>query len=266
MVQEHNRQSAGMWGDGGRAYDYISFGISDALAHAAQRLWPTPGEKILDVATGTGWSARNAALGGALVTAVDIADDLLAAARSLSAHVEPAIDFRHGDAEALPFDDARFDGVISTFGVMFAPNQETAAAELARVCRPGGRLVLATWDPDPEEYVPRLFSLGGKYSDAPPPNPSPLAWGRPERVEALLGHHFTLHTETRVTTFFAPNGESIWEKFLAGFGPIKRTVAALDAAQGEALRDDFIAFNEEFRAESGLCIDRRYLLTYGVRR
>ena len=146
-VLPHHQAAAGMWSAGGTAYDEISFAISDALAHAAERLSPKPGEAVLDVATGTGWSARNAARTGARVVAVDIADELLKAAEQLSAHVQPRIEFRRADAERLPFEAGRFDRVISTFGVMFAANQAQAAAELGRVCRPGGRLVLATWVP-----------------------------------------------------------------------------------------------------------------------
>jgi ubiquinone/menaquinone biosynthesis C-methylase UbiE len=103
------------------------------------------GEHILDVATGTG--CRNVARSGAMVTGVDIAPELLAAAADLSRHIRPPIEFLLGDAEKLPFDDSAFDGVISTFGVMFAIDQAAAAAELGRVCRSGGRLVLATWAP-----------------------------------------------------------------------------------------------------------------------
>jgi len=147
-VLAHHRPAATMWGKGGRDYDHVSFAVSEALAHAAQRLNAREGEHILDIATGTGWSARNAARRGAVVTGVDIAPQLLAAAADLSAHTWPPIEFRLGDAEKLPFDDGAFDGVISTFGVMFAANQAEAAAELARVCRSGGRLVLATWAPD----------------------------------------------------------------------------------------------------------------------
>src|SRR5262249_33930003 len=161
---------------GGRHYDNVSFAISDALAHAAQRLDAQPGEHILDVATGTGWSARNAARAGAAVSGVDISQELLSAARELSGHICLPIEYRLGDAEKLPFDNSTFDGVISTFGVMFAQNQDKAAAELARVCRRGARLVLSTWAPD--GAVATFFGIIAQYSDAAPA-PSPLAWGDP---------------------------------------------------------------------------------------
>ncbi len=266
MVQKHNQPAAHVWNQGGRDYDFVSFNISDALVHAAQRLWPRPGENILDVATGTGWSARNAAFLGANVTAVDIADDLLDAARDLAAHIKPEIAFRSADAEALPFDDHSFDGVISTFGVMFAGNPDQAAAELARVCRPGGRLVLTTWDPDPNDFASRFFSLIGKYSDGPPPTPSPLDWGRPERVKELLGAHFDLDCSSEVTTFFAPDGEAIWDKFSVGFGPIRLLAERLSGEQRSALRADFINFCEGYRTKGELRFDRKYLLTTGIRR
>src|SRR5262245_6067225 len=185
QVLAHHKSAATMWGRGGKAYDEVSFVISDALAHAAQRLNARAGEHILDVATGTGWSARNVVRAGAAATGVDISDELLAAAHELSAHVRPAIEFRRADAERLPFDDGAFDGIISTFGVMFASDQARAAAELARVCRPGGRLVLTTWAP--AGAVAEFFGVIAAYSDAPPVRWSPLAWGDPAHVEGLLG-------------------------------------------------------------------------------
>lgn len=109
-----------MWGQGGKAYDDVSFGLSDALAHAVQRLSTQSNEHILDIATSTGWSARNVARSGARVSAVDISSELLAAAQDLCTHVRQAIDFQFGDAERLPFPDASFHGVISTFGAIFA--------------------------------------------------------------------------------------------------------------------------------------------------
>src|SRR5262247_2017216 len=122
-IVPHHEAAARMWGQGGRHYDDVSFAISDALAHAAQRLNAGEGQRILDVATGTGWSARNVARMGAAVTGVDISEELLAAACLLSGHIRPAIAFREGDAERLPFEERAFDGIISTFGVMFARDQ-----------------------------------------------------------------------------------------------------------------------------------------------
>ena len=136
VILAHHQPAATMWGRGGKDYDEVSFAISDALAHAAQRLNARAGERILDVATGTGWSARNVARGGAVVTGVDISPELLAAARDLSGHIRPPIEFRLADAEQLPFDNGAFDGIISTFGVMFAINQVAAAAELGRCAAP----------------------------------------------------------------------------------------------------------------------------------
>jgi ubiquinone/menaquinone biosynthesis C-methylase UbiE len=164
-ILDHHQTAATMWSAGGKSYDDVSFAISDALAHAAQRLNPKPGQRILDVATGTGWSARNVARAGANVTAIDIAPGLLAGARQISAHLP--IEFRLADAERLPFPDGHFDGIISTFGVMFAMNQVQAGWELARVCRPAGRLVLATWAR--RGAVETFFGILAKYSDAPPP-------------------------------------------------------------------------------------------------
>jgi len=174
-VLPHHEAAAAMWGRGGRHYDDVSFAVSDALAHAAQRLNARAGERILDVATGTGWSARNVARTGAVVTAVDISHELLAAATDLSGHMRPAIEFRLADAERLPFADGAFDGIISTFGVIFAVDQARAAAELGRVCRPGGRLSLATWASD--GAVAEFFGVIAQHSDAPPPPSSPLRWG-----------------------------------------------------------------------------------------
>jgi SAM-dependent methyltransferase len=263
-VLPHHREAAAMWGQGGAQYDDVSFAISDALAHAAQRLNAKSGERILDIATGTGWSARNAARGGASVTAVDIAEPLLAAARALSAHLRPAIDFRLADAEQLPFADAGFDGVISTFGVMFAEDQRRAAAEMARVCRPSGRLVLATWTPD--GAVAAFFGLLGRYMDAPPPSSSPLAWGDPAHVEALLGDAFALRFEPGVNHAYHDSPEEIWAWYVRGFGPLRMLAETLDAGRLEALRREVDAYHRHYAVPAGLKVSRDYLITIGRRR
>lgn len=263
-IQAHNQPAAALWAQGGAAYDEISFQVSDALAHAAQRLWPRAGEKVLDIATGTGWTARNAARWGANVTAVDIGEDLLAAARDLSAHITPAIDFQLADAENLPFEDASFDRVTSTFGVMFAGNQEAAAGELARVCKPGGRVVLATWTPGGS--VSEFFAIGAKHSGAPAPAVSPMAWGEPDHVTNLLGGYFDLQFETGVNQVYYPDIDSVWNVFITGFGPVRALVERLEGDALKAYRDDFYALQQRTVTSYGLHIKREYLVIMGTKK
>ena len=168
-----NAQAARTWGAGGEKYDQISRGIADAIEHAVDALDPQPGEHILDVATGTGWAARSIAARGAVVTGVDLGAEVIEAAKALSTGIE----FRIGDAEALPFPDNHFDAVISTFGVMFARDPEAVAAELARVVRPGGRISLANWAVGGS--VHDMFKLIRSYKPAEEkPAPSPFEWGK----------------------------------------------------------------------------------------
>lgn len=170
-----------------------------------------------------------------------------------------------GDAERLSFADGEFDAVISTFGVMFASRPEAAAAELARICRPGGRLALTTWRPD--STPARMFAVMRRY--LPPPAsavPSPFEWGRPERIGKLLGKDFELGFETGTSFYREPSGEAAWETFLAGFGPVKALAASLDEQQQAEFRRDFIALHESFRTELGITFPRDYLVAVGIRR
>lgn len=263
-VLSHREAAAAMWGEGGRGYDNISFAISDALKHAAERLDARKGEKVLDVATGTGWTARNVARGGARVVGIDIATELLVAAESLSAHIRPMIRFKLGDAERLPFDEARFDAVISTFGVMFAADQEQAARELGRVCRPGGRLVVASWKPG--DSVEEFFGLIGRYSRTPAPERSPLAWGDPARVKELLGDDFELVFEDGVNHAYPPDTAAIWDGYSRGFGPLRQLIRELGPEERQALRDDVDSFHARYAEPAGLHIRRDYLLAIGRRR
>lgn len=261
-VLDHHQGAARMWDAGGASYDNVSFAISDALGHAAQRLNARPGQSILDVATGTGWSARNVARSGAHVTAVDIAPELLAAARTLSAHLQIA--FMQADAERLPFPDAHFDGIISTFGVMFAVDQAQAAHELARVCRAGGRLALATWAPD--GAVAEFFGVLAKYSDAPPPPSSPMAWGDSKQVTALLGDAFDLKFEKGVSHAYHDDEDDIWSWYSRGFGPVRVLVDGLEPDRRAALKRDVDRYHSHYRTAAGLNVAREYLLISGRRR
>jgi ubiquinone/menaquinone biosynthesis C-methylase UbiE len=263
-VLPHHREAATAWGRGGAHYDDVSFAISDALGHAAQRLDARTGERVLDVATGTGWSARNVARTGAEVTAVDISEDLLTAARGLSGHIMPAIEFRLADAERLPFGDGAFDGVISTFGVMFAVDQEGAAAELARVCRSGGQLALATWTPDGS--VAEFFHLIAQHGGASPPRSSPLAWGDQGHVEKLLGKSFDLKFERGVSNAYHGSTQDIWDWYTRGFGPLRQLAESLPAERVEALKRDVDAYHGHYAVPAGLHMKREYLVTIGKRR
>jgi len=255
-----NAQAARTWGAGGEKYDEISRGIADAIEHAVDALDPQPGERVLDVATGTGWAARSIAARGAVVTGVDLGAEVIEAARQLSA----GIDFRIGDAEALPFPDNHFDAVISTFGVMFARNPEAVAAELARVVRPGGRISLANWAN--EGSVHEMFKLIGSHKPAGQnPAPSPFEWGKTARVLELLGGHFDVEFEVG-TSFFRPeSAEHAWATFSTGFGPVVTLLDVLDEEKAAALEADFIAFHETARTNSGIVVHRPYVIAKATR-
>ena len=266
MVQEHNRPSAMVWGHAGANYDFISFGLSDGLAHAVQMLWPRAGERILDIGTGTGWTARFASAQGADVTGIDIAEPLLEAGRTLSAHMANAPDFVHGDAEELPFKASTFDGIVSTYGVMFASRPERAAREMARVTRPGGRLVLMTWLDDPDGYIARFFDVVGRFSDAPPPETSPMVWGRPDWVQSLLGDAFEIVCTPHETTLYAPDAESVWRKYVKGFGPVSFTAAQLSQDGLRQFEEAFAELHAPYDTGEGLKIVRKALAIRGRRR
>ncbi len=265
-IQPHNERPSAVWSSGGASYDQISRGIADSIEHCVLRLDPKPGERILDLATGTGWTSRLVAKRGAAVTGTDIAADLLAAARDRARAEGLDIDYRVGDAEELPFGDGAFDAVVSTCGIMFASRPEAAATEVVRVTRKGGRVALTTWLPDSNLF--KMFMVMKPYMPAPPTPapPSPFEWGRPERVRELLGPAFDLKFEKGTSFYREPNGEAAWNTFSTGYGPTKALAAGLDETRRAELRRDFIAFHDGFPTELGICVPREYLLTLGIRR
>ncbi len=265
-IQPHNEKPAAVWSSGGAKYDRISRGIADSIEHCVLRLDPQPGERILDLATGTGWTSRAVAKRGAKVTGCDIAADLVAAARERAKAEGLDIAYRIGDAEKLPFSDGEFDAVISTCGVMFASRPEAAAAEVARVTRKGGRLAITTWLPDSNLF--KMFMVMKPYMPPPPTPapPSPFEWGKAERVRELLGGAFDLRFERGTSYYREASGEAAWNTFSESYGPTKALAGNLDEARRAELRRDFIAFHDGFRTELGICVPREYLLSAGVRR
>jgi 2-polyprenyl-3-methyl-5-hydroxy-6-metoxy-1,4-benzoquinol methylase len=198
------------------------------------------GERVLDVAAGNGNATLAAARRGCRVTATDYVDALLARART-RAHAEGlTIDTRVGDAEALPFAGSQFDVALSTFGVMFAPQQETAAAELVRVVRPGGRIGLANWTP--EGFVGHMFKIVGRYVPPPAGVRSPLEWGSEPRVRELLGdgvHSVAVHR--REFVFRYHSAEHWVNVFRDYYGPTHKAFASLDSEEQLSLERDLVA-------------------------
>jgi SAM-dependent methyltransferase len=265
-IQPHNEKPSAVWSSGGANYDQISRGIADSIEHCVLRLDPQPGERILDLATGTGWTSRLVARRGADVIGADIARDLIAAARDRAKAEDLSIQYELGDAENLPFADGQFDAVISTCGIMFASRPEAAAAELARVTRRGGRVAFTAWLPDSNLF--KMFMVMKPYMPPPPSPapPSPFEWGKEARVRELLGGSFDLQFETGTSYYREPSAEAAWVTFSTSYGPTKALAANLDDTRRAALRDDFVAFHAGFSTDLGISVPRAYLLTVGVRR
>jgi SAM-dependent methyltransferase len=267
-VQSHNQKAQSVWNSPAGRYDEISRSIADAIEHAVERLRPKAGERILDLATGTGWGSRVVAqrFPGVKVIGADIADQMLDYAVSAAAAQKLDIDYVHADAENLPFPHGTFDGVVSTFGIMFVGKPEAAAAELARVVRKGGRIVLATWRHDSNLF--HMFGVMKKFMPPPPqpPPPSPFEWGKYERLKQLLGADFDLQFEEGTNRFRYGSGEQAWNLWLNHYGPSKSLAANLDDARREEFKRDMIAWHETFESELGYEQPRQYVITYGIRK
>jgi len=222
------------------------------------------GDRVLDVAAGAGNAAIPAAKVGAHVTACDLTPELLAAGREAARRQSVHVDWREADAEALPFTDDQFDAVISCVGVMFAPRHQASAAEMVRVCRPGGRIGLLSWTPD--GFIGQLLAAMKPYAPAPPPGAQPPAlWGQEEHVRSLLGDRvddFTMHRET-VTVDRFKRPEDFRDFFRDRYGPVMAVyravaddpdrLAALDHAVIEVAR-------RHGRSSERLVMDWEYLL------
>ncbi|MEX2100289.1 MAG: class I SAM-dependent methyltransferase [Acidimicrobiia bacterium] len=224
------------------------------------------GERLLDVAAGNGNAALAAARRGCEVTASDYVPALLEGTRARAAAEGLTIDLKEADAEALPFADATFDVVLSTFGVMFTPNQERAAAELTRVCRPGGRIGLTNWTP--EGFVGQMFKIVGRYAPPPAGVRSPLDWGTEARLAELFGADVrTLDVQRRHFVFRYRSAEHWLDTFRHYYGPTHKAFAALDDAGQVAFEHDLLTLANEHNTSStgGLRIPSEYLEVVAVK-
>ena len=237
----------------GASYERIAETFAPIHDRVVSLLALEPGSRLLDVACGTGGVALRAARAGADVVGIDISADQLAKAQRAAAAEGLAIRFDEGDCEELPYGDGEFDSVVSVFGAIFAADQERTASELARVCRPGGRLVLTAWQKDAWSD---LHTKAGR----PQYDVDAREWGREEHIGRLLGDAFELELQAGTWRIEADSGEALWELVSTSMPPLRTWLASVDEeaqARAERVYVDFLA--------PGV-LERRYVLVLGVRR
>jgi SAM-dependent methyltransferase len=216
--------------------------------------------RVLDVAAGNGNATLAAARRWCDVTSTDYVSPLLESGRARAEAEGHTIQFREADAENLPFADNSFDAVMSTFGVMFTPNQEEAASELARVCKPGGRIGLANWTP--ESFIGQVFKTIGKYIPPAPGVKSPALWGTKARLEELFGKSAHEIRITRRDFTFRYRSPMHWiDVFRTYYGPLNKTYGALDPEkQADFTRDLMVLMESRNRSrDRTLVLQSEYL-------
>ena len=253
-----------MWGTG--PYQNITETITDIHEQVLDRLDPQPGETWLDLACGTGAVSERAAQRGAAVTGIDLAPALIETAQERAQEHGPDIDYCVGDCERLELEGASFDIVSSTCGVMFAPDHEATAGELARVVKPRGRIALANWTP--EGGLAKMFAMMKPFAPPPPAAAgSPFAWGDEEHVRELLGEAFDLELERHVSHLRISSGEEYWQLFSSSYGPTRTLAESLEDDRHEEFHRAWVDFFEaNYRSNGEIDHDREWLLVYGTRR
>jgi SAM-dependent methyltransferase len=231
--------------------------VGESLCEAAD---VCAGEQVLDVAAGNGNATLAAARRFAEVTSSDYVPALLARGRARAVADGFAVIFREADAEALPFPAASFDVVLSTFGVMFAPDQDRAAAEMLRVCRPGGRIGLANWTP--AGFIGELFKTIGRHVPPPAGIRSPALWGTEARLQEMFGRSASAIATTRRDFNFRYRSAAHWvEVFRTFYGPVHKAFLALDLPRQAALEGDLHELLARFDhgGAAGLVVPAEYL-------
>lgn len=265
MAFEELKEKQGvMWGSG--PFERIEETIADIHPLVVEKLAPKPGEKWLDLACGTGAVAELAARAGAQVTGVDLAPALIETAKKRAREQGLAIDYRVGDCENLSeFAHGAVDVVASTVGIMFAPDHEASAREVARVTRHGGRIGLVNWMP--EGGVGKMFGMMKPFQPPPPEGAGvPFDWGRKEHVRELIGDAFDLEFEEHVSTYNVSSGEEYWQVYSTSYGPTKTLADSLGDRREELHRAWVDFFEDNYGSDGGIAHTREFLLVLGTRR
>ena len=239
--------------------------VQEVADTAVETLAPQPGETILDVATGSGNAALPAAQAGAAVTGLDLAPTLLDVARRRSEEAGVPVEWLEGDAEALPFPDEAFDKAVSVLGVQFAPRHERSAAELARVVRPGGTIVLANWTP--AGFIGQFFKTIGPRMPKPPEGASPPPlWGDEEHVDGLFAGTGVEFAYDHRSVLFEEESPSAFVDYMAeNYGPLLKARERLTPeGTWDDLRSDLIALGERSNlASDTFLVPSEYLVAHG---
>jgi ubiquinone/menaquinone biosynthesis C-methylase UbiE len=225
------------------------------------------GTRVLDVATGSGNAAIAAARLGCRVTGVDYVPALLERGRERAAAERLDIDFTDGDAEALPFEDASFDAVLSVYGSMFAPDHPRTAGEIVRVARPGARIGLVSWTP--EGFIGGLFRTVAAHVPPPAGVPSPMLWGTEAHLEAIFGDEVEWIThERRAFTFRFTSPEAFVDFFATEYGPTVKAFAALGEERRRGLYSDLVSicrWSDRLGEDGAIAIPAEYLESVAIR-
>jgi ubiquinone/menaquinone biosynthesis C-methylase UbiE len=236
------RRQQAAWGAG----DYALIGttlqiVGEMLCEAVDL---RSNQRVLDVAAGNGNATLAAARRFAEVVSTDYVAALLERGRQRAQADRLPVTFQQADAEALPFPDKSFDVVLSTFGVMFTPNQQQAANELIRVCRPGGKIGLASWTP--QSFIGELFKTMGKYVPPAPGMKSPALWGSKAHLDTLFGAQATVAAQSRTFVFRYKSPKHWVEIFRTYYGPVAKAFEAIDPQPREALQADIYTLIDKF--------------------
>jgi SAM-dependent methyltransferase len=263
-LTEAQQRARATWSAGN--FDAIVDRIWSVGGDLVERVGVNAGDKVLDVACGTGNAAIPAAQAGGNVIGLDITPELLDHGRRRAADAGVEIEWVEGDAQALPYDDASFDVVLSTFGCMFAPDHEKAAAEISRVLRPGGRLGIAAWDPTGN--IGKFFAAMAPFAPEPPPGfQPPHLWGTRDHVSALFeGQGVQLRFEDAAVDFQFDSVDGATEEYWENFGPIVVLRATLEPeGRGGELRDALRKVFEESNQSGSdeVAYPGEYLITLG---
>jgi ubiquinone/menaquinone biosynthesis C-methylase UbiE len=232
-ARQHGAWSSGDYAIVGTTLQIVGEELCEAIDIRA-------GQKVLDVAAGNGNATLAAARRWCDVVSTDYVPSLLERGQLRAKADGLKVEFKEADAEALGFDDAAFDVVISTFGVMFTPDQDRAAAELLRVCKRGGKIGLANWTP--EGFIGQLFKTLGRHLPPPAGARSPALWGTEARINEMFGPQASsIKAERRHFNFRYRSPEHFLDVFKTYYGPTLKAFAALDTASQQRLRDDILA-------------------------